>query len=44
VNSVMALMIAFWGGYNFVLGLASLGYLLAIPFLHFSDHGDKANF
>jgi spermidine synthase len=33
INSVSALMIAFWGGYSFVLILAGGGYLLALPCL-----------
>jgi hypothetical protein len=37
------LMIAFWGGYNFVLMLAAGAYLLALPFLSFSNHRNKAN-
>ncbi|MFP4081799.1 MAG: hypothetical protein ACLFVG_03465 [Candidatus Aminicenantes bacterium] len=43
VNSVSALMIAFWGGYNLVLMLAAGGYFLAVLFLGFSDHGHKTN-
>jgi len=43
VNSIFALMIAFWGGYNFVLMLAAVGYLLALPFLSFSNHRNKTN-
>jgi len=43
INSIFALMIAFWGGYNFVLMLAAGGYLLALPFLSFSNHGNKAD-
>ncbi|MFB0564887.1 MAG: hypothetical protein ACETWK_04330 [Candidatus Aminicenantaceae bacterium] len=42
INAVLALMIAFWGGYNLVLILAGGGYLLALPFLNFSNHGNKA--
>lgn len=41
VNSIMALMIAFWAGFSFVLILASGGYLLALLFSDFSHHGDK---
>jgi len=41
INSILALMIAFWGGYNIVLILAAGGYLLTIPFLGFSNHKDK---
>ena len=43
VNSISALMIAFWAGYNFVLLLAAAGYLLAILFLGFSYHRHKTN-
>ncbi len=41
VNSISALLIAFWAGYNLVLILASGGYLLALFFAHFTHHGDK---
>ena len=41
VNSISALMIAFWAGYALVLILACGGYLLAILFTDFSDHRDK---
>lgn len=41
INSVAALLLAFWGGYNLVLLLAAGGYLLTVPFLSFSDHGNK---
>lgn len=43
INSISALMIAFWTGYNLVLFLAAGGYLLAIPFLSFSYHRYKTN-
>ncbi len=43
INSVFALMVAFWGGYNSVLILAAAGYLLALLFLDFSNHGNKNN-
>jgi hypothetical protein len=43
VNSVFALMIAFWGGYNLVLILAAASYLLAFPLLSFSNHRNKSN-
>ncbi len=43
VNSVSALMIAFWGGYSLVLLLACGGYLLALLFLDFAHHGDKTH-
>ncbi len=41
VNSIAALMIAFWGGYGCVLILAAAGYLAAPLFLGFSGHRDK---
>jgi hypothetical protein len=41
LNSILALMIAFWAGFNLVLILASGGYLLALFFADFSNHGDK---
>ncbi|MBN1223675.1 MAG: hypothetical protein JXB23_10520 [Candidatus Aminicenantes bacterium] len=37
INSVLALLIAFWGGYTLVLVLAGFCYLLTIPFLHMSS-------
>lgn len=43
VNSISALMIAFWAGYSLVLVLASAGYLLALLFADFSHHGDKSH-
>ena len=43
VNSVLALMLAFWVGYSFVLVLAAAAYLLALFFLGFSDHRHEAN-
>ncbi|MFC2169171.1 hypothetical protein ACFLRM_01210 [Acidobacteriota bacterium] len=43
INSILALMIAFWGGYNFVMILASGGYLFALVFLGFPYHGNKTN-
>ncbi len=43
INSILALIIAFWGGYNFVLALAAGGYLLARFFLDFSNHGNKSD-
>jgi hypothetical protein len=43
VNSISALMIAFWAGYNLVLVLASAGYLLALLFADFSHHRDKSH-
>jgi hypothetical protein len=41
VNSISALMIAFWAGYSLVLVLASGGYLLALFFTNFSHHRNK---
>jgi hypothetical protein len=41
VNSISALMIAFWAGYSLVLILASGGYLMALLFTDFSHHRDK---
>ncbi len=43
INSVLALLIAFWGGYNLVLFWAAAAYLLALPLLSFSNHRNKAN-
>jgi hypothetical protein len=43
VSSVAALLFAFWGGYNFVLLLAAVGYLLVLPFLRFSNHRNKSH-
>jgi hypothetical protein len=43
VNSVAALVIAFWGGFNSVLALAALGYLVAPFFLGFARHRNKNN-
>lgn len=43
VNSISALMIAFWVGYSFVLILASGGYLLALLFADLSHHRDKTH-
>jgi len=43
INSIIALIVAFWGGYNLVLGLAAGGYLLARFFLDFSNHGNKSD-
>lgn len=43
VNSISALLIAFWTGYTFVLLLASFGYLLAVFFTDFSNHRDKSH-
>ncbi len=43
VSSILALMIASWGGYNIVLTLAAGGYLLAIAFLGFSPHSNQGS-
>jgi len=43
VSAISALMIAFWTGYNLVLILASLGYLLALVFTDLSNHRDKSH-
>lgn len=43
INSISALMLAFWAGYNLVLALAGGGYLLTLFFLDFSNHGNKNN-
>lgn len=43
IHSISALMVAFYAGYNLVLLLAAVGYLLTIPFLGFSDHRNKAH-
>jgi hypothetical protein len=42
VNSIFALIVAFWGGYNLVLILAAGGYLLALFFLGFASHRNKS--
>jgi len=41
INSILALMIAFWAGFSLVLVLASGGYLLALLFADLSNHGNK---
>ena len=41
INSIFALIVAFWGGYNLVLILAAGGYLLALFFLDFASHRNK---
>ncbi len=43
IHSISALMVAFYAGYNLVLLLGAVGYLLAILFLGFSDHRNKAH-
>ncbi len=43
VNSIAALMFAFWVGYNCVLVLAAIGYLIAPLLLGFAGHGDKGH-
>jgi len=42
-NSILAHLIALSAGYNAVLILAAGGYLFALPFLRFADHGNKAD-
>jgi hypothetical protein len=36
INSISAIMFAFWKGYDFVLILAGTGYFLSIFFLNFT--------
>ncbi len=43
VNSILAQMIAFSGGYRAVWSLAAVAYLSALAFLRFTDHRHKAN-
>ncbi len=43
VNSVAALLIAFWGGYNLVMIVAAGGYLIAPLFLGFSNHRNESH-
>lgn len=43
LHSVLALMIAFAGGYNLVLLLAAGGYLFTLPLLGFASHRNKAD-
>jgi len=43
INSIFALIVAFWGGYNLVLILAAGGYLFALFSLDFSSHGNKTD-
>jgi hypothetical protein len=43
INSISALVVAFWAGYTLVLALAAGGYLLTLLFLDFSNHGNKNN-
>lgn len=43
INSISALILAFWLGYNLVLLLAAGAYLLTLPFLSFSGHGYESN-
>jgi hypothetical protein len=43
VNSIAALMIAYWVGYGRVLVLAALGYLITPFFLGFARHRNKRN-
>ncbi len=42
-NSILALLVAFVGGYSLVLGLGGLLYLGALPFQHLARHGDEPN-
>lgn len=41
ISPVLALMMAFWGGYNLVLLLASGGYFIAPFFLDFARHRNE---
>jgi hypothetical protein len=41
--SILALQIAFWAGYTVVMLCGGGAYLLALVFLDFADHGNKAN-
>jgi hypothetical protein len=43
VNSVAALVVAFWGGYTLVMIIAASGYLIAPLFLGFSNHRNKSH-
>jgi len=43
ISSSLSLLIAFRGGYNLVLIIAGILYLFILPFLCFSNHGDKPN-
>jgi hypothetical protein len=43
INSISAIMLAFWLGYNLVLFLAAGAYLLTLPLLSFSGHGYESN-
>jgi len=43
INSVAALLIAFFTGYMFVLSLAAAGYLISSSFLNFSNHRNKTH-
>jgi hypothetical protein len=43
INSIFALIVAFWGGYNLVLMLGAGGYLLALFFLDFTSHRNKTD-
>ena len=43
VNSISALMLSFWLGYNLVLLLAAGAYLLTLPFLSFARHRYESN-
>ncbi len=43
VTSILALMLAFWGGYNIVLMSAAAGYLIVPLFLGFADHRNESH-
>lgn len=43
VNSIAALVVAFWGGYTLVMIIAAGGYLIAPLFLGFSNHRNKSH-
>lgn len=42
-SSVLAHLISLGAGYNAVLALAAGGYLAALPFLRFTNHGNKTD-
>jgi hypothetical protein len=43
INAIAALTIAFWVGYNGVLLLAAIGYMIAPFFLDFAGHRNKSD-
>lgn len=43
INSILALVMAFWIGYSAVWLVGAFGYLFASLFLNFSYHGNKTN-